>query len=154
MGVFELASWGAQCATTGARKKESACEYQREDRTSNRDGSRRRSCEGRLHSRFRMGRWRVRSSSRSELGLGGRVRRRQLYDSLRSSGRSGERQQPRRFRRVREVDALPPNILSQLIRAAFTKHVNKAKMNAVKEREKLDKQRLREAVEEIQNDDV
>ena len=45
-----------------------------------------------------------------------------------------------------EVDALPPNVLAQLIRAAFRKHVDKAKMDAIKAREETDKELLRKAV--------
>ncbi len=48
-----------------------------------------------------------------------------------------------------EVDALPPNILTRLIRSAFAKHIDKAKMDAVKTREELDKTRLRTAVKRI-----
>jgi hypothetical protein len=45
-----------------------------------------------------------------------------------------------------EVDALPPNVLAQLIRRAFSKHVNKAKMDEIKKREETDKELLRKAV--------
>jgi len=45
-----------------------------------------------------------------------------------------------------EVDALPPNVLTRLIRAAFTKHVDKPSMDAVKAQEEIDKELLRKAV--------
>lgn len=48
-----------------------------------------------------------------------------------------------------EVDALPPNVLTQLIRKAFDKHVDKTKLAEVKAREEEDKKRLRTAVTEI-----
>src|SRR5574341_258871 len=47
-----------------------------------------------------------------------------------------------------EVDALPPPVLTQLIRKAFLKHIDKPKLDAVKKQEELDKKRLREAVAE------
>ena len=45
-----------------------------------------------------------------------------------------------------EVDALPPNVLTRLIRAAFLKHIDIAQMNEVKKREETDKELLRKAV--------
>jgi hypothetical protein len=45
-----------------------------------------------------------------------------------------------------EVDALPPQVLTQLIRAAFRRHVDTKKMNDWKQKEETDKQLLREAV--------
>lgn len=45
-----------------------------------------------------------------------------------------------------EVDALPPNVLTQLIRQAFRKHVDKSKMDEIKKREEIDKELLRKAV--------
>ncbi len=45
-----------------------------------------------------------------------------------------------------EVDALPPNVLTRLIRAAFAKHIDKGLMDEVKAREELDKELLRKAV--------
>lgn len=46
-----------------------------------------------------------------------------------------------------EVDALPPPVLTRLIRAAFAKHVDKDKLAAIKAQEEADKDRLRAAVE-------
>jgi hypothetical protein len=48
-----------------------------------------------------------------------------------------------------EVDALPPNVLAQLIRDAFRTVLDKKKMKAVVEREELDKKKLLEAVASI-----
>lgn len=48
-----------------------------------------------------------------------------------------------------EVDALPPQELQKLIRAAFVKVIDKQKMDAVKLREQSDKDALREAAENI-----
>lgn len=48
-----------------------------------------------------------------------------------------------------EVDALPPNVLAQIVRHAFGQHVDKRKMDAVKKQEELDKKRLRKAVEAL-----
>ena len=45
-----------------------------------------------------------------------------------------------------EVDALPPNVLTRLIRAAFAKHVDKPSMDAVKAQEEIDKELLRKAI--------
>jgi len=45
-----------------------------------------------------------------------------------------------------EVDALPPNVLTDLIRKAFRRHVNTLKMNAIKSKEESDKELLRTAV--------
>lgn len=45
-----------------------------------------------------------------------------------------------------EVDALPPNVLTRLIRAAFAKHIDKGLMDEVKKREEVDKELLRKAV--------
>jgi hypothetical protein len=42
-----------------------------------------------------------------------------------------------------EVDALPPNVLAQIIRAAFQKIVDRRAMRTVKQREEVDKGRLR-----------
>lgn len=50
-----------------------------------------------------------------------------------------------------EVDALPPNVLTQLIRQAFRRFIDAPKMAAVKELEAQDKQRLREAVKELES---
>lgn len=47
-----------------------------------------------------------------------------------------------------EVDALPPEVLSGIIRAAFKLIVNMRKMAAVKKKEEADKQHLRELVRE------
>ena len=51
-----------------------------------------------------------------------------------------------------EVDALPPNVLVQLIRRAFNKHVDKTKMDKIKLRENNDKTRLREAAVKLVED--
>lgn len=48
-----------------------------------------------------------------------------------------------------EVDALPPNVLTRLIRASFLKHIDVNKMDSVKLREELDKKRLRAAVAKL-----
>lgn len=48
-----------------------------------------------------------------------------------------------------EVDALPPNVLAQLIRKAFRAVIDVAKMDAVKAREETDKELLRKAVSGI-----
>lgn len=48
-----------------------------------------------------------------------------------------------------EVDALPPEVLSDLIRNAFSSLVDMKMMDEVKEREEDDKERLREAVEKL-----
>lgn len=48
-----------------------------------------------------------------------------------------------------EVDALPPNILAQIIRAAFRRLVNKRAMDAVKQQEQDDKERLTTALESL-----
>lgn len=45
-----------------------------------------------------------------------------------------------------EVDALPPQVLTRLIRAAFDRHIDKVQMNAIKMREDDDKELLRKAV--------
>lgn len=45
-----------------------------------------------------------------------------------------------------EVDALPPNVLARLIRAAFRKILNRGRWNEVLEREERDKTRLRAAL--------
>lgn len=50
-----------------------------------------------------------------------------------------------------EVDALPPNVLAQIIRSSFRSVLDVAKMNAVKAQEETDKVKLREAVSEIMN---
>jgi hypothetical protein len=44
-----------------------------------------------------------------------------------------------------EVDALPPDVLQQLIREAFTGVLNRRRWNDVLKRERDDKERLREA---------
>jgi hypothetical protein len=44
-----------------------------------------------------------------------------------------------------EVDALPPQVLTQLVRAAFAKHVDKKKVAAIKAQEEQDKEALRAA---------
>lgn len=48
-----------------------------------------------------------------------------------------------------EVDALPPNILSDLIRNAFDDIVDREAMDAIMEQEESDKTRLREALESL-----
>lgn len=48
-----------------------------------------------------------------------------------------------------EVDALPPNVLQQLIRDAFDEAVDRETMDAIKATEELDKAELRKAVEKI-----
>lgn len=42
-----------------------------------------------------------------------------------------------------EVDALPPPVLTQIVRRAFAKHIDKKKVAAIKEREEKDKEALR-----------
>lgn len=51
-----------------------------------------------------------------------------------------------------EVDALPPNVLSRLIRDALRTVVDADAMVFIKEKEELDKVRLREAVKGLRND--
>lgn len=51
-----------------------------------------------------------------------------------------------------EVDALPPNVLTDLIRKAFRKHVDKRKMEAIKAKEEKDKELLRKAVAGMMED--
>jgi hypothetical protein len=51
-----------------------------------------------------------------------------------------------------EVDALPPNVLSELILRSFRKHIETEKMDAVKLREETDKKRLRKAAKEISSE--
>lgn len=51
-----------------------------------------------------------------------------------------------------EVDALPPNILSKIMRQAFKGVVNRAAMNSVKAQEERDKIRLRDALESLNGD--
>ena len=53
-----------------------------------------------------------------------------------------------------EVDALPPEVLSQLITEAFEGLVDVPMMDTIKEREEADKEKLREAVEEILRGDT
>jgi len=48
-----------------------------------------------------------------------------------------------------EVDALPPQVLTQLVRRAFAKYVDKAKVEAIKAQEVKDKDALRAAAEKI-----
>ncbi len=48
-----------------------------------------------------------------------------------------------------EVDALPPQVLTQLVRRAFAKHVDKAKVEAIKTQEEKDKEALRVAAAKI-----
>jgi hypothetical protein len=48
-----------------------------------------------------------------------------------------------------EVDALPPNVLTRLIRAAFTRHIDRAAMDAVKAQEERDKELLTQATAKI-----
>jgi hypothetical protein len=48
-----------------------------------------------------------------------------------------------------EVDALPPNVLAQLIRAAFEAILDVKKMDAIKRREEADKKRLLAAVRKL-----
>jgi len=48
-----------------------------------------------------------------------------------------------------EVDALPPDVLRRIIRQAFAKHIDTAKVAAVKAREEADKAELRKAVASI-----
>jgi len=50
-----------------------------------------------------------------------------------------------------EVDALPPNVLAQIVRASFRSILNVKKMNAVKAQEEQDKERLRAAVAKLEN---
>jgi hypothetical protein len=49
-----------------------------------------------------------------------------------------------------EVDALPPNVLQQLIRSAFRGVINRTAMNRVIDEEKADKARLRAACGEVE----
>jgi len=49
-----------------------------------------------------------------------------------------------------EVDALPPDVLQNLIRSAVTNILDDALMDTVKHEEELDKEHLRHAVEEIE----
>lgn len=51
-----------------------------------------------------------------------------------------------------EVDALDPATLQQVIEDAFSTVLDDALMEGVKEREEEDKMRLREAVQELMND--
>lgn len=48
-----------------------------------------------------------------------------------------------------EVDALPPQVLTRLIRAGFAKHIDKGLMDEVKAREELDKELLRKATAQM-----
>jgi len=48
-----------------------------------------------------------------------------------------------------EVDALPPVELTRIIRAAFAKHIDKAKLAAILMQEETDKAKLRDAVSKI-----
>jgi hypothetical protein len=48
-----------------------------------------------------------------------------------------------------EVDALPPNVLSDIIRTSFSSWVDLSLMNGIKEQEKLDKKRLVEAAKAL-----
>lgn len=48
-----------------------------------------------------------------------------------------------------EVDALPPQVLTQLVRRAFAKYVDKAKVEAIKAQEAEDKEALRKAAAKI-----
>lgn len=52
-----------------------------------------------------------------------------------------------------EVDALPPNVLAKIIRDAFAEVIDRERMDAIIDREERLKDRLREACEEIENDD-
>jgi hypothetical protein len=52
-------------------------------------------------------------------------------------------------RRSWEVDALPPDVLSRIIREAFAAEIDVEKMDAVKEREQADKKLLRAAAARI-----
>lgn len=52
-----------------------------------------------------------------------------------------------------EVDALPPNVLRQLIRDAFRSVVNIPLMDTIKAREETHKERLRAVTEEIMEQD-
>lgn len=45
-----------------------------------------------------------------------------------------------------EVDALPPNVLTEIIRRAFNRIINKRKMNAIKAQEQEDTAKLRRAL--------
>jgi hypothetical protein len=46
-----------------------------------------------------------------------------------------------------EVDALPPNVLTQIIEDSISKYINFEKLNAVKEQEEKDKDKLRSVTE-------
>jgi hypothetical protein len=48
-----------------------------------------------------------------------------------------------------EVDALPPNVLTQVIEASIKQYVDVAKMDAIKLREEEDKKKLRAAVKQL-----
>lgn len=48
-----------------------------------------------------------------------------------------------------EVDALPPNVLAQIVRRSFGSVIDMGKMNAVKTREETDKVKLRKAAESL-----
>lgn len=48
-----------------------------------------------------------------------------------------------------EVDALPPNVLAQLIRSAFITVIDKVKMDAVKEKEQQDRKALEKAAAKL-----
>jgi hypothetical protein len=48
-----------------------------------------------------------------------------------------------------EVDALPPNVLSQIVTSSFRSIIDDEKMDAVKSQEESDKERLTAAVEEL-----
>jgi hypothetical protein len=48
-----------------------------------------------------------------------------------------------------EVDALPPEVLNKIVRRALRGIVNKPLMDAIKEQEKLDKRRLRDAAKAL-----
>lgn len=50
-----------------------------------------------------------------------------------------------------EVDALPPNVLAQIVRANFRSILDVKKMDAVKAKEEQDKERLRDAVKALEN---
>ncbi len=52
-----------------------------------------------------------------------------------------------------EVDALPPNVLTRLIRASFLNHIDVPKMDMVKLKEESDKKRLKKAVAKIEDED-
>ncbi len=52
-----------------------------------------------------------------------------------------------------EVDALPPNVLAQIIRSALRGAVDKKKMDQIKAKEELDKTKLTKAVQSIMEGD-